>query len=75
MPLPETYSFPRYLAAKRSVDDRALNRQVRDALCRALPLAAPDAPLRVLEIGAGDGAMFERMLTWGYVEPGRIYRR
>ena len=65
MPLPETYSFTRYLSAKKSVDDRALNRPVWVALSQALPLTTPQTPLRVLEIGAGAGAMFERMLTWG----------
>ena len=28
MTTPTDYSYPRYLAAKKSVDDRALNRQV-----------------------------------------------
>jgi SAM-dependent methyltransferase len=65
MPIPETYSFTRYLAAKVSVDDRALNRQVWQSLSQALSAAAQDAPLRILEVGAGSGAMFERMLDWG----------
>jgi hypothetical protein len=55
-------SFPRYLAAKRSVDDRALNRLVWDALVACLPLSP--RPLRVLEIGAGIGTMFQRMVEW-----------
>jgi SAM-dependent methyltransferase len=63
MPIPETYSFLRYLAAKRSVDERALNRPVWEALGRSLPPASVAAPLRALEIGAGTGAMFERMLS------------
>jgi SAM-dependent methyltransferase len=62
---PQNYSFTRYLSAKKSVDDRALNRHVWEALLRALPPATADAPLRVLEVGAGTGAMFERMLAWG----------
>ena len=45
------HDFPRYLAAKRSVDDRALNRPVWDSLRRALPAGRQ----RVLEIGAGAG--------------------
>jgi SAM-dependent methyltransferase len=64
MTVPETYSFTRYLSAKVSVDDRALNRPVWQSLNQALPLATPQAPLRVLEIGAGTGAMFQRMLAW-----------
>ena len=59
------YSFTRYLSAKKSVDDRALNRGVWEALAAALPPSTPQAPLRVLEIGAGIGTMVERMLDWG----------
>lgn len=57
------YSFTRYLAAKKSVDDRALNRTIWGNLSRRL--AGSPASLQVLEIGAGAGAMFERMLDWG----------
>ncbi|MFM8321763.1 MAG: hypothetical protein ACKOC5_12690, partial [Chloroflexota bacterium] len=64
MTIPEQYAFPRYLAAKKSVDDRALNRWVWQALLQALP-AADGQPLRVLEVGAGTGSMVERMLGWG----------
>ncbi len=63
--IPNNYSFTRYLAAKKSVDDRALNRHVWENLARALPAASPAAPLRVLEIGAGIGTMLERVLDWG----------
>jgi len=63
--LPTDYPFARYLAAKRSVDDRALNRRVWDGLARALPTAALGSPLRVLEVGAGIGTMLERILEWG----------
>lgn len=58
------YSFPRYLEAKKSVDDRALNRHVWDTLAAQLPFASKQKPLRVLEIGAGIGTMIERMLEW-----------
>ncbi len=54
------YSFPRYLLAKQSVDDRALNRQVLDALRARLP----SRRLRVIEVGAGMGNMLARLLTW-----------
>jgi SAM-dependent methyltransferase len=64
MPLPVIYDFPRYLAAKKSVDDRALNRQVWQALAGALPPCSPTRPLRILEVGAGIGTMLERMLDW-----------
>jgi SAM-dependent methyltransferase len=59
---PSDYSFIRYLAAKKIVDDRALNRRVWDRLVASLPAGGP---LRVLEVGAGIGTMLERMLTWG----------
>ena len=66
---PLAYSFPRYLAAKRSVDDRALHRGVADALRAALAAAGRD-PLRVAEVGAGIGTMVERTLDWGLFPPG-----
>jgi SAM-dependent methyltransferase len=65
MTLPADYSFTRYLAAKKSVDDRALNRHVWESLLRALPAVTPATPLRVLEVGAGIGTMAERSLEWG----------
>ena len=65
MHAPFDYTFPRYLAAKKSVDDRALNRRVWEALVANLPASSPHAPLRVLEVGAGTGTMLERMLDWG----------
>jgi SAM-dependent methyltransferase len=61
-----TYGYTRYLAAKRSVDDRALNRQVLADLRRLLPDGAP----RVLEIGAGLGTMVARLLDWGVIGAG-----
>lgn len=65
MPPEIKYSFTHYLAAKKSVDDRALNPRVLDALSKALPPASLDNPLRVLEIGAGIGTMLERMMDLG----------
>ncbi len=34
--IPQEYSFRRYLAAKQSLDDRSLNRHVREALAGSL---------------------------------------
>lgn len=65
MTAPQNYSFVRYLAAKKSVDDRALNRHVWQSLAASLPPSSPGNPLRLLEIGAGIGTMLERMLAWG----------
>ena len=65
MAIPTTYSFTRYLAAKKSVDDRALNQHVWRCLTQALPQVNPATPLQVLEIGAGIGTMVERLVEWG----------
>lgn len=56
--------FISYLAAKKSVDDRALNRYVWQRLKAALPFAASGNPLQVIEFGAGIGTMFERAVEW-----------
>lgn len=62
VPEPDAYSFRRYLEAKRTVDRRARNRRVRDAVRDALD--AFDDPVDVCELGAGTGAMVERALEW-----------
>jgi SAM-dependent methyltransferase len=61
-----SYDYSRYLAAKVSVDDRALNRTVLDELRRLL---RPRAPL-VLEVGAGLGTMVGRLLDWQVLDGG-----
>lgn len=58
----EPFSFTRYLEAKRSVDDRALNRGVWDSLRAELQRPVADLPLEVLEIGGGVGTMLTRLL-------------
>jgi hypothetical protein len=57
------YSFPRYLLSKQSVDDRALNKDVFNALKGKLP----QKPLRIIEVGAGIGTMVKRLVNWGVV--------
>ena len=54
------YSFPRYLLSKQTVDDRALNKDVVDALRIHLP---PD-PVTMIEVGAGIGTMLRRLIDW-----------
>lgn len=54
-------SFTRYLSAKKSVDDRALNQQVWQTTRDNLP---HKNPLRILEVGGGIGTMVERIATW-----------
>jgi hypothetical protein len=61
-----TWDYARYLAAKTTVDDRALNRQVLAELRRLMPAGAP----RVLEVGAGLGTMVARLMDWAAVVAG-----
>jgi hypothetical protein len=61
-----TSGYARYLAAKTTVDDRALNRHVLVELRRLLPAGAP----QVLEVGAGLGTMVARLMDWGVVGTG-----
>ena len=58
------YSFPHYLLAKQSVDDRALNKDVLNALKRNLP----QQPFRIIEVGAGIGTMLRRLVRWDVVQ-------
>jgi SAM-dependent methyltransferase len=61
-----TSGYARYLAAKTTVDDRALNGHVLAELRRLMPAGAP----RVLEVGAGLGTMVARLMDWGVVGTG-----
>ena len=56
------YSFPRYLTAKKTVDDRALNQLVWDGLWDVLPPSSRQKPLEILEMGCGTGTMIQRIL-------------
>ena len=64
--------FQRYLAAKRGVDDRGLDRRLLERLSAGLA-AADDDTLRVVEVGAGVGTMVERLLEWDLLPPGRTH--
>jgi hypothetical protein len=64
---PFRFDQVRYLAAKRTVDDRALNRHVWASLLEA-SAARPgeaDRPFQIVELGAGIGTMVERLIDWG----------
>jgi hypothetical protein len=63
---PTTSGYARYLAAKTTVDDRALNRQVLAELRRLMPAGPP----RVLEVGAGLGTMVARLMEWDAIAAG-----
>src|SRR2546427_10855718 len=61
-----TCDYGRYLVAKTTVDDRALNRHVLAELRRLMPAGAPQG----LEVGAGLGTMVARLMDWGAVGAG-----
>lgn len=61
MPEPDTYSYRRYLRAKRTVDARALNRGVWTQFVQRLSESA-SSPVRILEVGGGVGATVERII-------------
>lgn len=64
-------SFTRYLLAKKNLDDRSLNRHVYGILARRVAKTPPQTPLRVLELGAGCGTMFTRLIEWGLLRSAR----
>jgi SAM-dependent methyltransferase len=61
-----------YLDAKKTVDDRALNRHVIDRL-RAEIAARDVVRLRVLEVGAGLGNMVARLIDWRVLGPAEYF--
>ncbi|MBV1862533.1 MAG: class I SAM-dependent methyltransferase [Nannocystaceae bacterium] len=62
MPVPQQYTYPRYLRSKRTVDDRALNRDVMDTVLASLPT---DRAVRIAELGGGVGTMVDRLIETG----------
>jgi len=69
-----TDSFQRYLRAKRTVDDRALDRRVVGRLREAVRdrAAATTEPFRVVDAGAGIGTMLTRAVEWDLLPDGNI---
>ncbi len=65
------YSFARYLLAKQTVDDRALNKDVLAALKSRL--SVPQSAFSIIEVGAGIGAMLTRLLRWNILPPNVVY--
>jgi hypothetical protein len=57
------YAYTRYLSAKKTVDDRALNKDVLELLRRELAASAKESHV-VIEIGAGLGTMVARLIEW-----------
>lgn len=65
------YSYARYLSSKRTVDDRALNRQVFE--CVRARLEGHTGAMSVLEVGAGLGTMIARLVDWGLLKDADYY--
>ena len=59
-----------YLEAKRSIDDRSVNRRVWDAMVNIVRRGGPRS-LRIAEVGAGTGTMLDRMREWGFFAAAR----
>jgi SAM-dependent methyltransferase len=64
MDINEYSSLPEFLASKKSVDDRSLNKNVWDAMLMHLKL---NGHLQIIEIGSGTGTMLTRLLDSGYL--------
>ena len=62
-------SFSRYLLAKQTVDDRALNKDVVASLQLHLSSKTPF----VIEVGAGIGTMLDRLLRWKIITGGEYW--
>lgn len=67
-------TLPEFLTAKRTVEDRALNRRVWDRFVRELAAAAGDDPVRIVEVGTGTGSMIARLAAWDALPPTVSYR-
>jgi SAM-dependent methyltransferase len=65
MPGPDDYSFIRYLEAKKSIDDRALNQAVWQRMAEPLREIQETRSVTILEVGCGIGTMIERMIERG----------
>lgn len=60
------YFFSRYLLSKQTVDDRALNKDVLNALRGNLS----QQPVTMIEVGAGIGTMLKRLIQWNIFRTG-----
>ena len=65
--------YPRYLAAKKGIDDRSLNHHVQETLRQALGQVTDRGPINILEIGAGIGTMVQRILERGLLKGQATY--
>ncbi len=72
-------SFTSFLTAKRTIEDRAINRVVWDRFVDALADSTVadhpiDEPVRIVEIGVGTGSMLARLVEWNALPPKVSYR-
>ncbi len=69
-------TFTQFLTAKRTVEDRALNRVVFKRFVDELAVCATntDEPIRIVEIGVGTGSMIARLAEWNALPPKVSYR-
>lgn len=67
MPVPDQYSFQRYLLAKRSVEDRALNRFVWDTFASWVG-DRTGQDINIVDAGGGTGSMLVRLLETGLLK-------
>ena len=69
-------TFSDFLAAKRTVEDRALNRRVFERFETELAACTTDDndPIRIVETGAGTGSMIARLAEWDALPPTVSYR-
>jgi len=69
-------TLPEFLTAKRTVEDRALNRRVWERFVTALAerAAGGSDPVRIVEIGVGTGSMIARLVGWEALPPTVSYR-
>ncbi len=65
MPGPDYCDLIRYLEAKKSIDDRALNQSVWQHMAERLRDLQGSRNVAILEVGCGIGTMIERMLERG----------
>jgi SAM-dependent methyltransferase len=62
--------FVPFLTAKRTVDDRALNRYVLEQVRAQVPVGSAAQPLRILDVGSGNGTCLTRLLEWDLLRVG-----
>lgn len=63
-----TFSYIKYLSAKKHLDNRTINKTVFDALKDNLAPTSAEKVLSITEFGSGIGTMIERLIDWGLLK-------